>query len=86
MELSEIASEAARFRSDHKRCGTATALILRWVVEHKLPPGAAVLWNSLYQQAWSREKELRSRGESQRPEQRPAKDGRRRYQRITVYH
>lgn len=75
MSLSEVMTEAARFRSDGRRCGTATALILRWAIRHT-SSDATLLVNELYQKAWNEEKALRLNGQSSRPAQRPATGGR----------
>ncbi|MGH7157030.1 MAG: hypothetical protein ACREGG_02885 [Candidatus Saccharimonadales bacterium] len=75
MTLHEIAAEAARLRSDGKRCGTATALILRWTIQHKLAPGARSYFLNLYSNAWLAEKAARAANLSGRPEDRPAKGG-----------
>ena len=74
MPLSEIAEEAARFRSNGRRCGTATALILRWAIKNKVArtPDARNFFFGLYRSAWGAEKAAREEGRSERPEIRPA--------------
>jgi hypothetical protein len=74
MTLPEIADEAATFRSDGNRCGTATALILRWTIKHRVNHSldAENWFLGLYRKAWEAEKAARSRGFSVRPSKRPA--------------
>jgi hypothetical protein len=72
MSLEEIAIEAARYRSDFKRCGTATALILRWTIANKIKKDERNAFLGLYSKAWDREKEARAQGRAERPAARPA--------------
>ncbi len=84
MTLPKIAAEAARFRADGKRCGTATALIIRWVFTHRIAVGdksASNWFHKLYREAWAREKAARCREQSARPTARPVMGGRRRRER-----
>lgn len=77
MTLHEIAAEAAKFRSDGKRCGTATALILRWTIINRLAPDAKDYFLALYNKAWMVEKDARRHEQSARPQNRPVRGGRR---------
>jgi len=79
LSLPEIAAEAAKYRSDGKRCGTATALILRWAFAHRISrndAGARAWFLALYTKAWEAEKADRAAGKSCRPDTRPARGGR----------
>lgn len=81
MSLKEVAVEAARLRSDGRRCGTATARVLDWARRHKVAqdPSAISWFYGLYRAAWNEEKEARAAGLSSRPETRPVVGGRWRY-------
>jgi hypothetical protein len=80
MSLDEIAVEAARFRSDHRPCGTSTALILRWIRQN-FPADVVKDFMANYREAWRIEKSARAEGCSSRPADRPVKGGRFRYRR-----
>ena len=80
MDLDEIAIEAANYRSDGKLCGTATALILRWIRQN-FPAGVVKDFMASYREAWQAEKAARAAGRSCRPSDRPVKGGRRIYRR-----
>lgn len=78
MSLEEIAVEAARYRSDFKRPGTATALILRWTIVNRIgstQEEECSRFLRLYATAWKIEKMMRLRGESSRPAIRPVMGG-----------
>lgn len=74
MTLSEIAADAAHFRSSCKRKGTATALILRWVFSNRVyhSSDAKHFFLRLYNAAWEKEKAARAKGLATRPIDRPA--------------
>lgn len=79
MTLEEAGAEAAKYRSDYKRPGTATHLILRWVCTNRTSSRKqADSFRLLYSQAWEAEKIARADGRSERPTNRPAMGGRRR--------
>jgi len=75
MSLQEIAIEAAKFRSDGKLPGTATALILR-KVRHKYSVDTYHKFLRVYSACWAAEQVARREALSARPANRPAKGGR----------
>ena len=79
MTLEEAAAEAALYRSDYRRPGTATHLILWWICVNRTGSREqADSFRLLYCRVWEAEKAARSEGRSKRPDNRPAKGGRQR--------
>ena len=73
LSLTEIAAEAAKFRSDSKhRPGTSTTLILRWTITNLVSDQETKNhFLGLYREAWKAEKAARHAGTSRRPTERP---------------
>lgn len=79
MTLIEIAREAARFRSDGRRPGTASHLIICWV--RAVRPASFNRFQALYRKAWTFEKQVRANLRP-RPSLRPVVGSRQRTERV----